>query len=155
MPQTSVSAVEAGKRKISRRVTVHAPAAEVFALVADPHCHPEIDGSGTVRHAPVTGPRQLSTGATFTVAMKQYGVPYKITSTVTAFEQDRLVEWQHPMGHRWRWEFAEIAPGTTEITETFDYTTAKAPRMLEILGQPAKNVAGITKTLQALATRFG
>jgi len=103
----------------------------------------------------VTGPSQLSTRATFTVAMKQYGVPYKITSTVTAFEQDRLVEWHHPMGHRWRWEFAEIAPGTTEITETFDYTTAKAPRVLEVLGQPAKNAAGITKTLQALVTRFG
>jgi hypothetical protein len=27
--------------------------------------------------------------------------------------------------------------------------------VLEILGQPAKNVAGITKTLQALVTRFG
>jgi hypothetical protein len=153
--QTSVSAVEAGERKISRRVTVHAPAPEIFALVADPHRHPELDGSGTIRHAPVTGPRQLSAGATFTVAMKQYGVPYKITSTVTAFEQDRLVEWQHPMGHRWRWEFAELEPGSTEITETFDYSTARAPRILELLGQPAKNVAGITKTLQALASRFG
>src|ERR1700689_2176186 len=103
MSPTSVSTVEAGQRKISRRVTVHAPAAEVFALVADPHRHPEIDGSGTVRQAPVTGPRQLSTGATFTVAMKQYGVPYKITSTVTAFEQDRLVEGQHPKGPRRGW----------------------------------------------------
>ena len=155
MPPASVSTVEAGQRKISRRVTVHAPAAEVFALVADPHRHPDIDGSGTVRHAPVTGPSQLSNGAKFTVAMKQYGVPYKITSTVTAFERDRLLEWQHPMGHRWRWEFAETEPGTTEITETFDYSTAKAPRMLEIFGQPAKNVTGITKTLQALVTRFG
>ena len=155
MPETSVRTVEAGTRKVSRRVTVHAPAAGVFALVADPRRHPELDGSGTVRPVPVTGPRQLSAGATFTVAMKQYGVPYKITSTVTAFEQDRLVEWQHPMGHRWRWEFAELAPGTTEITETFDYTTAKAPRVLEVLGQPAKNAAGITKTLQALVARFG
>ena len=83
MLQTSVSTVDAGARKISRRVTVHAPAADVFALVADPHRHPDIDGSGTVRHAPVTGPTQLSAGATFTVAMKQYGVPYKITSTVS------------------------------------------------------------------------
>ncbi len=155
MPDNSVSTVEAGARKVSRRVTVHAPAAEVFALVADPHRHPEIDGSGTVRPAPVTGPRQLSPGATFTVAMKQYGVPYKITSTVTAFEPDRLVEWQHPMGHRWRWEFAELTPGSTEITETFDYTGSKSPRVLEILGQPAKNAAGIARTLQALAARFG
>src|ERR1700761_1695654 len=155
MSTPSVSTVDAGPRKVARRVSVPAPAADVFALVADPHRHPELDGSGTVRHAPVTGPHQLSTGARFTVAMKQYGVPYKITSTVTAFEPDRLVEWQHPLGHRRRWEVAEIAPGTTEITETFDYSTAKAPRMLEIVGQPAKNAVGITNTLKALATRFG
>jgi len=87
--------------------------------------------------------------------MKQYGFPYRITSEVTEFADNQVVEWQHPLGHRWRWEFAEIEPGTTEITETFDYTTAKAPRILEIFGQPAKNVTGITKTLQALVTRFG
>jgi hypothetical protein len=154
-PQPSVSTVEAGARKVSRRVTVTAPAADIFALVADPHRHPELDGSGTVRQAPVTGPHELSPGARFTVAMKQYGVPYKITSTVTAFEPGRLVEWQHPAGHRWRWEFAEVTPGTTEVTETFDYSTAKAPRVLELLGQPAKNATGITRTLQALAARFG
>ena len=87
--------------------------------------------------------------------MKQYGVPYKITSTVTAFEADQLLEWQHPAGHRWRWELTETEPGTTRVTETFDYSTAKAPRLLEILGEPGKNAIGITKTLQALQARFG
>jgi hypothetical protein len=87
--------------------------------------------------------------------MKQYGAPYKITSTVTAFEADQLIEWQHPMGHRWRWELAEIEPGITQVTETFDYTTARTPKLLEILGQPGKNAIGITKTLQALQARFG
>ena len=134
---------------------MQAPAAEVFALVANPYRHPELDGSGTVRPDTVSGPQLLSAGATFTVGMKQYGVPYKITSTVTAFEAGQLVEWQHPMGHRWRWELAEIEPGVTQVTETFDYTTARAPRLLEILGQPGKNAAGITKTLQALQARFG
>jgi hypothetical protein len=86
--------------------------------------------------------------------MKQYGVPYKITSTVTAFEADHLIEWQHPLGHRWRWELDETKPGTTQITETFDYSTAKAPKLLELFGQPAKNGIGITKTLEALAARF-
>jgi hypothetical protein len=86
--------------------------------------------------------------------MKQLGLPYKITSTVTAYEEDRLIEWQHPLGHKWRWEFAETTPGTTQVTETFDYTTAKAPGMLEVTGQPAKNGRGITATLEALAARF-
>jgi hypothetical protein len=150
----TVTVVDAGPRTVSRAVEVQAPAAELFEMVADPYRHAELDGSGTVVGA-VTGPQRLSADATFSVRMKQYGAPYKITSRVTDFADGHVVEWQHPMGHRWRWEFAEIAPGVTEITETFDYTTAKAPRALEILGQPAKNAAGITKTLQALVTRFG
>ena len=150
----TVIKVDAGPRRVARQVLVRAPAAEVFALVADPYRHPELDGSGTLRPGPVSGPRMLSAGARFTVGMKQYGVPYKITSTVTAFEADRLVEWQHPMGHRWRWELTETEPGITQVTETFDYTTARSPRMLEIFGQPGKNAVGITKTLEALQARF-
>jgi hypothetical protein len=151
----TVIKVEAGPHRVARRALVRAPAAEIFALVANPHRHPELDGSGTVRPDPVSGPQILSPGARFTVGMKQYGIPYKITSTVTAFEADKLLEWQHPAGHRWRWELAETEPGITQVTETFDYTTSKSPRMLEILGQPGKNATGITKTLQALQARFG
>jgi hypothetical protein len=154
MWNTAVTTVDSGARPVSRRVMVPAPAGEVFALVADPHRHPELDGSGTVRDIPVTGPDRLSQGAKFSVGMKQYGFPYKITSTVTAFEDGRLIEWQHPLGHRWRWEFAETEPGTTQVTETFDYTTARAGKLLELFRQPTKNGVGITKTLEALAARF-
>lgn len=151
----AVTTVDSGARKVSRQVAVHAPAAEVFALVADPHRHPDLDGSGTVRETAVTGPDRLSKGAKFTVGMRAHGVPYKITSTVTAFDDDRLVEWQHPAGHRWRWELAEVEPGVTEVTETFDYSTSRAPRLLELFGYPKINGEGITKTLRALAARFG
>jgi uncharacterized protein YndB with AHSA1/START domain len=154
MTSSPVSTIDSGPHKVTRQVLVQAPPAEIFALVGDPHRHPELDGSGTVRDIPVQGPHLLSKGVKFSVGMKQYGVPYKITSVVTDFEPDRLVEWQHPMGHRWRWELLETAPGTTQVTETFDYSTAKSPKVLELMGQPAKNAAGITSTLQALAARF-
>jgi hypothetical protein len=154
MAEAEVTTIDTGARKVTRRLSVRAHPADVFSLVADPHRHPELDGSGTVRDVPIIGPARLSKGATFTVGMKQYGVPYKITSTVTGFEEDRLVEWQHPMGHRWRRELDEIEPGITQVTETFDYSGAKAPKMLELMGQPKKNGVGITKTLQALASRF-
>lgn len=149
-----MTTVDSGARRVTRQVLVNAPPAELFALVADPHRHPELDGSGTVRDAAVTGPDTLSKGARFSVGMKQYGVPYRITSTVTAFTDGRLVEWQHPMGHRWRWELVESEPGTTQVTETFDYSTAKSPRILELVGQPAKNAKGIESTLAALAARY-
>ncbi|MCY7394658.1 MAG: SRPBCC family protein [Nocardioides sp.] len=154
MPDAAVTTIETGARQVSCRVTVNAPAAAIFDLVADPHRHPELDGSGTVRDRAVKGPARLSQGATFGVGMKQYGVPYAITSTVTAFVEDRLVEWQHPLGHRWRWALEETTPGTTQVTETFDYAGAKAPKVLEVFRLPEKNKDGITSTLQALARRF-
>ena len=126
----------------------------MFAIVIDPHRHPELDGSGTVRDIPIKGPHRLAVGDTFTVGMKQYGLPYKITSTVTDVEDGRVVEWQHPLGHRWRWEMVETAPGTTEVTETFDYSTAKVKAVITLLGQDKQNAAGITSTLERLAKRF-
>jgi len=154
MPDSAVTRVDAGPRRVSRRVVVNAPAASVFALVADPNRHAELDGSGTVRARPVRGPQRLSPGSRFSVHMRMYGVPYSITSVVTAFEEDRLVEWRHPAGHRWRWEMTETRPGVTEVTETFDYSTSRAPRVLELLRMPAMNAKGIRSTLDALAARF-
>ena len=53
--------------------------------------------------------------------MRMFGVPYRITSTVTALKPDELIEWRHPFGHHWRWEFDALSPTLTRVTETFDY----------------------------------
>ena len=143
---------------MARRIQVKAPAAEIFAIVADPHRHPELDGSGTVRDVDVKGPHHLAVGDKFTVGMKQYGLPYKIVSTVTEFDDGKVVEWQHPLGHKWRWELAEATQcdaTVTEVTETFDYSTAKVPLMITAFGYDKKNAEGITATLLRLAERFG
>jgi len=153
---TSVSTVDRGDRVIARRVTVNAPADDLFAQVADPHRHGELDGSGTVKDT-VKGPTTLSRGAKFSVGMKQFGVPYRITSTVTEFTDTgdtKVIEWQHPLGHKWRWEFTSVGPSSTEVTESFVYGTAKIPKMLEVTKQTAQNANGITKTLEKLAARY-
>jgi hypothetical protein len=82
MTVSAVSKVDAGPRRVVRRVLVKAPAAEVFALIVDPHRHPELDGSGTVRDVPIKGPHHLAVGDKFTVGMRQWGVPSGITSTI-------------------------------------------------------------------------
>ncbi len=151
---SEVSTVQVGDRKVARRVIVNASAAEIFALVADPRRHGELDGSGTVRDT-VDGPAKLSAGATFSVKMKQFGVPYKIASRVVDYAEGSVIAWRHPLGHTWIWQLTELSPGRTQVTETFDYTSAKAPKLLEIFGMPNKNAQGITKTLDALAARFG
>ncbi|OFJ52659.1 SRPBCC family protein [Mycolicibacterium grossiae] len=154
MTVSTLKTEDTGPRRVSRSVQVAAPVAEVFALIADPHRHHDLDGSGTVRDVDVKGPHRLKEGDRFTVGMTQYGVPYKITSTATAVEENHVVEWQHPLGHKWRWEFAEVSPGTTKVTETFDYSTAKLPFVIELTGYQKKNADGIESTLTALAQRF-
>ncbi|MBV9594242.1 MAG: SRPBCC family protein [Actinobacteria bacterium] len=154
MSEPAVITVNAGEHKLARRVIVSASAAELFTLVADPHRHPELDGSGTVRDVPVTGPHRLAQGMRFTVGMRFGLVPYRITSTVVDFEDDHVLEWAHPLGHHWRWEFREIDSTTTEVTQTFDYSSARSPKVLERLGYPAKNADAMTKTLRALARRY-
>ncbi len=150
---TDVSTVEGGTRTVVRRVEVPAPAVRIFDLLADPHRHQELDGSGTVRAA-VSGPDRLREGARFSVNMRQLGIPYRITSTVVAFADDRLIEWRHPMGHTWRWELDETAPGRTMVTETFDYSGALLGKMFELSGRTTANARGITATLEGLRRRF-
>ena len=154
MTTSTLKTEDAGPQTVSRSVQVAAPVADLFALIADPHRHPELDGSGTVRDIDVKGPHRLNVGDKFTVGMTQYGLPYKITSTVTAVDENQLVEWQHPLGHRWRWELAEVSPGTTKVTETFDYSTVKIPFVIQLAGFQKKNASGIESTLQNLAARF-
>jgi hypothetical protein len=148
-----VSSVDGPPQVVSRRVVVTAPPAGLFDLVTDPRRHSELDGSGTVLAA-VSGPDRLRLGDRFSVHMRLGWLRYRITSTVTGFEENALLEWRHPVGHRWRWEFAELAPGLTQVTETWDYRDSRGKRFLEATGYPRINAAGISTTLEQLRSRF-
>jgi len=136
---------------VSARTTIEAPPATVFAIVADPHQHPRIDGSGSVR-AVVDGPDRLEKGATFHVSMKLFGLPYKITNHVVELEPDRRIAWRHFGGHRWRYELQPTDDGGTQVTETFDYSRygVAATTAIRALGFPERNRRGIEETLVRL-----
>lgn len=152
----TVTTVDAGPRQVSRSVEVNAPAAELFAIVADPRRHHELDGSGTVGDN-IECPTQMGLGAKFSTKMRMYGVPYRITSTVTAFEPDEVFEWRHPLGHRWRWEFAALSPTVTRVTETFDYRDTgpikDTLKYYQRMGFAKANSKGIESTLTNLRDR--
>jgi len=153
----AVTAVDAGRNQVSRSVEVNAPAADLFAIVADPRRHHELDGSGTVGRN-IRAPRRLVPGARFTTKMKMFGAPYRITSTIAAMKPDELIEWRHPVRHHWRWEFAAITPTTTRVTETFDYRdTGLLKNRLKYYGRTGfakRNAAGIEATLTKLRNRY-
>ncbi|OBK21313.1 dimethyladenosine transferase [Mycobacterium asiaticum] len=153
----TVTIVERGPRRVSRRVEVAAPASELFAMAADPRRHSELDGSGTVRDN-VKAPDELREGAKFSTNMKMLGLPYRITSTVTEFKPYEVVEWRHLLGHRWRWEFEAISPTLTQVTETFDYhsagTVKNKLKYYERMGFAKSNASGIEATLSKLRDRY-
>ncbi|AZP83519.1 SRPBCC family protein [Mycobacterium avium] len=153
----TVTVVDRGPRQVSRRVDVAAPAAQLYALVADPRRHHELDGSGTVRDN-ISVPAKLVEGSKFSTHMRMFGLPYRITSTITELKPNEVVEWRHPLGHRWRWEFESLSPTRTRVTETFDYRDAGALKnrlkYYERMGFAKANAAGIEATLAKLRDRY-
>jgi hypothetical protein len=152
----TVNVVDAGPHQVSRSVEVAAPAAELYALAADPRRHHELDGSGTVGDN-ISVPADVAVGSKFSTKMKMYGVPYRITSRVTALKPNELFEWRHPLGHRWRWEFESLSPTLTRVTETFDYRACAIKNRLkyyELMGFRKANASGIESTLAKLRERY-
>lgn len=142
-----------GKRQVSATRMIAAPPETLFELLTDPAQHPLIDGSGSVRAAREGGSQRLELGSKFGMDM-QMGTPYKILNTVVEFEQDRLIAWRHFNGHRWRWRLQPAGEGRTEVTETFDWSTARVPVLISLSPFPRKNKAGIQKSLDRLSSMF-
>ena len=141
------------KRSVSDTSTVPAPAGKIFDLLADPSKHPLIDGSGSVR-APLPGaPDRLGIGDTFGMNMK-IGLTYRIENTVVEFEEDRLIAWRHFNGHRWRWQLTPLGDDATEVTETFDWSTARLPLLLDLSPVPRRNKASMERSMEQLARLF-
>lgn len=151
MGDTSIRAdiVDTGhKYKRAGKIVINAPAAAIFDIIADPYRHPDFDGSGTVKKG-FSGPHRLSEGATFGMDMK-IALPYKIKNTVEEFDEPTRIAWRHAGHHRWRYELRAIDDNTTEVTETFDGSTARFPSALKIMNAYENNQKAILKTLVRL-----
>jgi uncharacterized protein YndB with AHSA1/START domain len=147
-----------GDTVVSVERVIDAPAADIFAIVADPSRHPEIDGSGSVKQLKPGAPEQLALGTRFGMSMK-LGVPYSMSNTVIEFEPDKRIAWQTTFagplgrfigGRIWRYELA-AAGGGTLVRETWDITKDKQRFMLKAgpVGKQTKDA--MTKTLERLA----
>jgi uncharacterized protein YndB with AHSA1/START domain len=147
-----------GDTVVSVERVIKAPAADIFAIVADASRHPEIDGSGSVKQLKQGAPEQLALGTTFGMSMK-LGVPYSMSNRVIEFEPDKRIAWQTTFagplgrfigGRIWRYELA-AAGGGTLVRETWDITKDKQRFMLKAgpVGKQTKDA--MTKTLERLA----
>jgi hypothetical protein len=113
------------RMEVSR--VVPAPAPKIFTLLCDPRGHVAIDSTGSLLSSdgdPVAG-----VGDTFVVHMDREALHdydlgrYDVTVTITAYEQDRLLEWQpsqswaHVYGYR-----LEPTDEGTLVTSYYDWT---------------------------------
>ena len=129
----------------------------IFALIADPARHREIDGSGTVRDVKPGPSEPLAMGSTFGMHMK-VGVPYSMESTIIEFEPNRRIAWQtRPPGvfakfgggRIWRYEL-EPTNGGTLVRESWDISQEKVKA---IVRPAAKRTRGaMEKTLERIET---
>ena len=116
---------------------IAAPPEKIFALLADPRRHHDIDGSGTV-HEAKDAPSGSRSGSTFGMSMK-VGIPYSMVSTVVEFEENRRIAWQtRPPrakigqlvgGRIWRYEL-EPVDGGTRVRESWDISRSRSKALI-------------------------
>jgi hypothetical protein len=127
-----------GVVSVSRRI--EAPADHIFAVLADPGRHTELDGSGMLRGVSSGGPIS-AVGDRFVMNMffDRFGGDYLMDNHVVEFEPGRRIAWAPaagderagngatpvgvPVGHRWIFELAPAGDATL-VTETYDCSDA-------------------------------
>jgi uncharacterized protein YndB with AHSA1/START domain len=140
--------------RITVERTIKAPAASIFALLADAARHEELDGSGTVRGTKQAS-EPLRLGSTFGMSMKM-GVPYSTSNTVVEYDQDSLIAWQTKSfgglvgGRVWRYELTPTVDGTV-VRETWDLSKDKQRFLFKHSALPATTKKNMERTLARIA----
>ncbi|MCT1557942.1 SRPBCC family protein [Helcobacillus massiliensis] len=142
---------------MSYSVRVDGPADELWAIAANPHRHHELDGSSSIGTDAI-GPDELRHGDVFRVRTTKFGLTYRLPMRVTESVPGRTVEFRHPLGFRWRWDFEPVpgADGVSIATETFDYSHVPSIvlRGCRRLGVFEGNEESICSSLDQLARRY-
>jgi hypothetical protein len=134
----------ADQEKVSAALTVAAPAASVFAVLADPTSHAAIDGTGWVRESVDRTPL-TEVGQIFRMDMYHAGHPngdYQVVNKVLVLDPPRAIGWLP--GHRtgdgelefggwiWRYDLAPLGAAETLVTLTYDWSAV--PRFIRERG---------------------
>ena len=132
--------------------TIPQPPEAIFAFLADPRRHHDIDGSGAVRDAK-SAPERVELGDQFSMAMR-LGFPYTMVSTIIEFEENRRIAWQSRSpgltgrftgGRIWRYELEPVGDGT-RVRETWDISQERGIKFLLRAGRVHKHTREAMET---------
>lgn len=150
------------QENVSATLTVAAPVAKVFAVLADPTTHAAIDGTGWVQE-PVDRAPLTEAGQIFRMAMYHPNHPdgdYQVANKVEVLDPPRAIGWltgEEKEGGRlefggwvWRYDLAPLGPSETQVTLTYDWSAV--PRFIrEYLAFPPFGPEHLTNSLRHLA----
>ena len=167
-PATALAcAIVSDVERISATRRISAPAAAIFAIVADPAGQVAIDGSHMLVAAPDAA-RLEGVGDAFTMDMDREALgdlplgQYQVLNTVTRFEQDRLLEWnvgtaeRGPLGHVYGYTLEPVDDNVTDVTSYCDWSGISDAFRARIAHWPIVPKMALITTLEkldALATR--
>ena len=134
--------------RVAATTTINSTPEAVFAVLADPRAHSDIDGTGWVRGS-LRGDRITAAGQVFRMAMYHPEHPdkdYKIANWVEVFDEPRAIAWKPGTesaetgelsfgGWIWRYDLGASGPTRTTVTLTYDWS-AVAPEVREYLHFP-------------------
>jgi hypothetical protein len=144
--------------------TIAAPASAIFAILAQPASHPDIDGSGMLLESSddVIG----AAGDVFTMKMHNDEMgDYVIANHVVEYEPGRRIGWEPVLAtasrpedqdgigvrseHRWSYELTPLGPDATLVRETYD--CSRAPAWLrKAVKDGTRWIGSMTATLEKL-----
>ena len=159
MTTAQIKFLETDPAMISAETILRAAASDVYALIADPARHTELDGGGSVRGLVSAETSELREGDTFTEKMF-LGFPYRMSPTVVRAEKNQALSWRMPADHYWTWEIADNHDGTVTVRETWDASKAKifgfipAAPVFRTFGAFARNRRNIALSLAKLHRTF-
>ena len=118
--------------RIEVQRTIAAPAADIFAVLCDPHGHVAIDSSGMLQDA--EGDSATAAGDSFVVHMDRESLndfpelgKYDVTVSIRDFDKDRLISWtvlgqiRPQIGHVYGYRLEPTADGTI-VTSFYDWS---------------------------------
>jgi hypothetical protein len=152
--------------QLQTSTTIDATPEAVFAVLADPSAHAEIDGTGWVRDS-LDGERITVAGQVFRMAMYHPNHPdkdYKIANLVEVFDEPRAIAWKPGTespetgelsfgGWTWRYDL-EATGSSTKVTLTYDWSGV-GPEVREIIQFPPFAPDHLDSSLQHLAKLVG
>jgi uncharacterized protein YndB with AHSA1/START domain len=151
---------------VSATIVIEAPAAGIFAVLADPTKHAAIDGTGRLRESLDSRPLTAA-GQTFRIAMYHENHPdggYEMVNRVQAFDPPSAISWQPGQdagdgtlrfpGWVWRYDLAPAGRSSTRVTLSYDWSAVpdSVRQRLTFPPFPPEHLANSLAHLAQLAT---